>query len=615
MGVQGFNSKFISVLESRGNEMVYKCGAFFIDGNQLMFEVFALFKSKLCSEAKKGTYLNSGDSQEIIYHVPKDLASDLENIWTKIEILARKVIGKKLEIIKDYKKLEEIYIALDGTPCYGKIQQQMKRRKSSEKFYFDKKLFLTSAMTCPGTRYSNLFSRVFDEEFTRFVENYKNADGTYQIRLTKSLVDIPGEGEHKILDMVRHCKFVKHTKNDDRCVVIVSNDSDTVISLIHQNLSSVFVATSVFTNGVSNERIISLDDLSKQMSPDQEILRNMPLIISLTGNDFLPETLISQNFDIFYDMCLKLCVDPKKKKVLNLTTEIETEEGFVTVIDYENLSNFFGYIASIEAKMYTQPLPKTLNFREKPPLFLRPRMTTYDESELRNFKYKYYERFFISYHLYSKGTRFEEISEEMLLKFEIEVSLAYLKTFVWYFYYQSGLHVNKPLDNTYYEYCYPPLFTSLYMVLTEKREEFMINFSHEANKDLIPRERPLNYFENLKSFIHLHHYMILQKEEYELLYPNDKIFDKEVDAVKTFKNFEEKTIPLRGNSQKFQKFLEVYPFLDIRGFLERHEHHVTDNPHKIKNHGREKDEKHEKVSFSLFSTNGRSLDFGELPCS
>lgn len=602
MGVSKFNGKIMKNLPSRSSEAVANCGAYCADGNQVMFDAIKMFSGMFCKK----------ESNEV-YRINPEKFATVEKVWEELSNVMKKSVEIRVRFLSQCKQLEEIYIALDGTPCYGKIQQQMKRRKSKEGYYLGNQLVFSTAMTCPGTKFSNMFAEIFSEKFTSFVMNGpKNQDGTYYLKLTKSLTDIPGEGEHKILDMVRRCKFSNYVKNTSgKSIMILSNDSDTVISLLHQNVSSVYFQTSVYFNKNIEERIVSLDDVRMAITDNYDMLKNIPLLFAFMGNDFLPEMMISQNIDTFHTNIINLCMDPNRRTILQLTKNLETSDGNITVINFDALTDLFGYIASVEAKIYTNPTPATQNCPEKPAI-LKHRVTDYNENELRSIKYKYYERVYTNFMLYAKGTNVEKVSENDLLKFEIEMSISYIKTFVWYFYYQSGYEVSKPLDNSFYEYCYPPLFSSLYMVLMDKKPEIMVNFSHDFNKDLIPKERTAEYFENLPIFTRLHLYMILQKDDYDTVYA-DNFYDRDVNYVKTFKPYEDKNQPLRNHSDKFPCFLNVYPFLDISEFLERYRNQSVEKVGKLVTLGGYSEPKSERFAESKYSIGGKKINFGELP--
>lgn len=606
MGVSGFVSKYLKNLQSQSEFVRKTCAVFFADYNQCLHESMELFGAMFCEP----------DPKDLNIQVIKTLKTE-EQAWTELKKMMERIITMKIAVLKTYTQLEEIYIAMDGTPCYGKIQQQMKRRKESRKFTLNGKTVFSSAMTLPGTRLTEEFSKILDQLYTKFVEDTKNSDGSYRLKLTKSLTDIAGEGEHKILDMVRKHKYADYSENvGEKTILVMSNDSDSVISLIHQNVSSVFIDTRVFTRGIPQEKIISIDEVKKTIVSDHMMLKNMPLLLAFAGNDFLPEMLNAQNFDVFHDAVIATCIDTKKRIPLNLTKEFtpEGKTSSVTVIDYDKLMDFFSNMSSIEMQMYISKTPATPNCMSEKPAIIRGKEPG-SELDFIQMKYRYYEKAFINYNKHVKGIEIKEPKEETLVEFEMQMARAYLKTYVWYYYYQSGFEVSKPLDNSYYEYCYPPLYNSLYILLAGGKKDFLIEFSHEHNPELIPRERDYDYFERQPCFNELHHYMVLQKEDYELVCPEDqRIFDREIDHVKNSKNFDEKTIPLRYFNEKKPNYLQVYPFLNIFDFMERYKARAIVKEKKKTVLGRSDDFiSSKKITSSRFAIGNKKLNFGELP--
>lgn len=559
MGISMFNSLFIGKVKSQ-KQKLHTCVAFFADYNQVMFDCMISFASRYCLKKPDGNY-------EII----ASKISSIEDAWDKLKKIFTAYVNFKIELLKnEMPNLEEIYIAMDGSPCYGKIQQQMKRRKNSARYYLGDKIFFSDSMTLPGTKFSNEFAQILRDKYTKFVEETRNKDGNYRFKLTISLTDIGGEGEHKILDMLRKSSHTSYSQNSgDKCVVLYSNDSDVLISLCHQNITSVLIETKVYQGGVPEEKIVSLEDVKNIMSPDGYSLKNAPLLIAFAGNDFLPEMLNAQDLNLLWTVTNEICSHSK----LELTKSVNS----TAVIDFKNLELFLSYMTSIEMDMYLTGIKnKHTGAIMKPPI-LNGDLKNREEFAFIDIKYNYYKNFYIKYKEHSEGVKVTEVTEKELVAFEMEVALAYLKTYVWYFYYQSGYEVGKPLDNSYYKYCYPPLYNSLYILLSSKKESYFVNFCHETNKNLFPVERTSNYFERLPNFYHLHHYMVLSEIDYNAIYEETRISDPDVEKVKKAKVFSDESFPLRASSSKNPKYIDVYPFLDIFSIMEKHHTQVKAN--------------------------------------
>ncbi|CAG8831150.1 17244_t:CDS:2, partial [Racocetra persica] len=139
------------------------------------------------------------------------------------------------ELILMVKPKELIFIAVDGVAPRAKMNEQRNRRfKSTLKVSYSK--FDSNSVT-PGTRFMEDFSKYIKEFIFNKIENN---DNWRKIKIIYSGHDVPGEGEHKIMEDIRH--------SNSTCGCIYGRDSDLILlGLLHYK---------------KNLRILSSEDFS-----------------------------------------------------------------------------------------------------------------------------------------------------------------------------------------------------------------------------------------------------------------------------------------------------------------------------------------------------------------
>lgn len=562
MGVTKFNSIFVSSHENKKQEVETTCRAYFFDLNQYIFSVINLFIFSYCEKKKKP------ETDETVDYVLKKSVDKPKDAFRET---CSAIIDDVLASLDKYKQLKEIHLAMDGTPCHGKIQQQVKRRKNPERIYYSdgNKLFMSNAMTVVGTFVTDIFSSVITEKFNYYLSKKKR-----EIFIEMSLCDIPGEGEHKILDMVRRCSYANFSEGSPQEIIIIdSNDSDTIISLLHQQISYTFIRTQVYNNKVPEEKIVSLSDIRDVMTKTPSDVENLPLFIAFAGNDFLPEMLDTLEIGEMFQRMKSLY----QKKLTKYVKIDEHKE--VKVIDFKNLEEFIKIMSDAELQMYHSKI-KIDASSESNPKFRDAQFETKipeNNSEKFEFKKNYYNYVYKKYREAAYGHKqkslinFEFPDEDcaeyikILGNFEMEMALSYMKTYVYYYYYQSGFSVDEPLNNSYYPYGFPPLYNSLKkLFVCKEKEKYLIQFSHEYNPNLIPKERDIDYYNKLPKFTKLHHFMIFQTPELMAIY--DEIpFDDRTTEQKRQRGVLKDT---RFKTRFAKNPIEICPCVDITRLLE-----------------------------------------------
>ena len=209
----------------------------------------------------------------------------------KIDIieLENKMIESILEYINDIVKFtnpkELLYISIDGVPPRAKCTQQRLRRFKSikeKKFINELKLesgldtedlWDTNAIT-PGT----IFMKKLSEAIKKNMSKYKNIN----CNIILSDANVPGEGEHKILQYLKNNQKTNDNYND----IIYGLDADLIMLAMSTNNSNIALLRE------------PVHFKNKNFDPDED---NLPDFLYLDIN-YLKSQLV-------YEICLKLDKD------------------------------------------------------------------------------------------------------------------------------------------------------------------------------------------------------------------------------------------------------------------------------------------------------------------
>jgi hypothetical protein len=564
MGVKQFNSTFVSRnIPASLDAMRDTCAAVAIDTNQFIHQALGKLIKEICVEKEPD------DKTETYILKPNFRSSSTDSLHAIYTDIAKDVLDTVINELYSIKNLREVFVTMDGTPCYGKIQNQIVRRRNPKRIIKSvldihgkktEKLVLSSAHIIPGTPLMNAFTTALRAKIDEFSTERKD------VSITLSLTDIPGEGEHKALDYLTASPYtsfnrVENTDGDQgkrfvtRSFLIWSNDSDVIISLLHRAVANVYVMTDVNTPTGTSLKCISLSTVRESICQERHDVLNAPLLLAFAGNDYLPEMFNTLDIKAAYNRMRELCNSTDLSEPLCLTKDAETpkfslqvresdevmpvdaigtgervqqkaaprtftriEYGSYRVIDTTALCKFLRMMAEEEIQSYyptlDQPrrgLTRTLRIPPDPDYTRNPVA----------FKRKYYRvvhKDLARIQASPINPRIEgEPTDSELYDLEMELATAYLRTYYWYYYYQSGMTSGPNMDNTFYPYVHPPLYSSLFIVLDRAKREQMINFDYTYNSSLQPVPRDLDYFKNLPVFTSLHQYIVLQPKDYELL--------------------------------------------------------------------------------------------------
>lgn len=528
MGVSKFLGTFGASLPSLIEQMRQNCYGVAIDMNQFIHQALEDLKE------------SHGEGEEECNGITtiklNESLKTTDELLAVYRILTGQVLGRVFNELNQITNLKDLYLTMDGTPCFGKLQNQIERRRKSKRFVTKTGLLLlSSAFILPGTPLMTTFTQAFLEQ----IELIKSKKPGLNVVLSSS--DVPGEGEHKALDYLSSSSYTSFSTERQGWFMIWSNDSDVIISLLHRPVVNVYIMTD-FVSRVAGQFIkttkcVDLSGFRQRLCDDVREVQNSPILLMFQGNDYLPEMLNSFDIQVCYNKLKSLCRTELTKEIKPKQAD---QEAFRS-IDFEALRDFLRILIEEEIQLYfpviinetsgratsvqsnpSQPVLKLTPGQQRflGGLKFRPTVDVYLQNRTA-FKREYYAM--VYRHLKAVGIveGTDSPTNAELYQLEMQMSLSYLKTFTWYFYYQSGFHTEAPLDNCYYSFCFPPLYSSLYIMLERAEPENMIQFDWTHNPILRPVRRQLDYFEKLKSFNQLHHYIVLQEEDFKFLYPTD----------------------------------------------------------------------------------------------
>ena len=186
-----------------------------------------------------------------------------------------------------------LVIAVDGVAPYAKINQQRQRRFKTALDSKGKSKFNSSAIT-PGT------------EFMKNIHNYlerwfkANSNTTYQTATYQTLALIPdkliysshmepGEGEHKIMDLMRMGEI-----KGDGAHVLYGMDADLIVLSLLSPISNIYLMREDVENIINIEK---LKYVLQQKLGKENVIPDFAFMTFLIGNDFLPHTPAFSNLD------------------------------------------------------------------------------------------------------------------------------------------------------------------------------------------------------------------------------------------------------------------------------------------------------------------------------
>ena len=221
------------------------------------------------------------------------------------------ISSKLQEILAQVQPQETLVIAIDGVAPQAKVSQQRQRRFRSAMESTDKTVFDSNAIT-PGTD----FMIRLDNFIQRWIVSYRQ---TLPPNVIYSSHMVPGEGEHKIIDMMRSGQISGNGSH-----VLYGMDAD----LIMLSLIAPVDRISLMREDIRD--VIDIDTLKGALKEELKLptaVRDFVVMVFTIGNDFLPHMPAFENLDRALQVLVKVYHDTG----VSLTTDED--------LDWEGLAD------------------------------------------------------------------------------------------------------------------------------------------------------------------------------------------------------------------------------------------------------------------------------------
>ena len=641
MGIKKFIVTFISNLPASSEAMRKTCAGVAIDANQFLYQALECLIDRTCDGREKNKKEGG-----IEYNFVRKEFESTEKLLSVYKTCCEETIDGIISELNQIEHLRELYITMDGTPCYGKIQDQVKRRRTPRRIVIKTAdttiTLLSSATILPGTPIMDVFTSALRSKFEEYSRAYPI------VSLTISLTDIPGEGEHKALDYLSASPYTSFTRPENptesnRTFLIWSSDSDVIVSLIHRPVVNVYVmSVNVKRKSTESEiKCISLEHVRKNLCNDNREILNAPLLLAFAGNDYLPEMLNSGDIGQMYDNLRSICKGSAvRAEDLSLTMEDKPDHPKKDILLDERRNDEVIPEETVDEGINPVIIPSTRQNTPKKPMYrytrvidfkaLRILFRTMAEEELavyfnnrrdakRNLLFQRELNTVLTDRVAFKRDYYRMVHEELskvgaspitpkgtiptdteLYELEMKLSTDYMATYCWYYYYQTGMESGH---DRYYSYTFPPLYSSLFILLDRAERSYLIEFDPAVNPSLKPRERELDYWQSLHSFNALHQFMVLQPEDYALIVPpaQDKLTRNEPELAFIRSNVYKTTNVI----DRYNAPLEVSKPIPVRELVSKYRNLVSIPDAQLVKLGRQQETEQRKKNVSnRFSLKG-----------
>jgi len=432
------------------------------------------------------------------------LAEEQKKDNINFKSLQNKMMNHSIEYIEkiiEYVKPEKgVYIAIDGPVCCAKIKQQRQRRFRSvhDKQVFDKikakhnkpiPYYWNNSAISPGTK----FMEKLHFKIIKWAEEYKKKNN---IQIIYSSSNVPGEGEHKLLN------FIKENKKNDFSYVTYGLDADLIFLMLVTQSDKIYLlreaqqfeakASEDQLNFVSIKRLRESiydsfqEPIGQDIKLDQNrIINDFIFLCYFLGNDFLPHILaldISKNgidylvnkYSQTYLEHLDYLLSSDTKTVnqnfiKSFLEKLATDEESILTENFsKHKKHFFHGSGEYEKELFRI---ENLQFKIDDPIGVGI------DSDYRN---KYYKHYF-------------DVSDDELEEFVEKLVKNYLIGVRWvaHYYFQKN-----PDWSWYYTYDYPPFITDI--------SKYLINMNtieFKENSPMTPFEQLLVILPQQSNFL------------------------------------------------------------------------------------------------------------------
>ena len=453
-----------------------------------------------------------------IHYCCREILKDEVFNKSKQNEIEDKMIGnviKYIDLLIDYSKPRKLlYIAIDGSAPKAKLNQQRMRR--FKKFYEKREIdriktennveidttpeWDTNAIT-PGTLFMNKLS-------IKLKSYYRNRNKS-NLKIIISDSNIPGEGEHKLLEHIRS----NYTEKESN--IIYGLDADLIMLCLIANKPNIYLLreTVELDNRIHVEGFkflyLSIDNLKKNLLSEilerlgeiyltqqqkDNIINDYIFLSFILGNDFIPHSpsvgIKNKGIDLLLDLYVRYYYDCKSNLVI-----LEEKK-----INHDFLKNIFRDLGLMEDSLL-ETFTKKRNYKRKPNKVYENNFER--EKDMLNLYPQYHRDIEIKINQGSKDWRERYYKDlfNMEEQYEIDqVCHKYLEGIFWNFHYYNYGCISWEWS---YYYNYPPSFNDLY--------NYMGKYVSDINLIKLPKSKPFKPFEQLL--------MVLPNNSRELLPP------------------------------------------------------------------------------------------------
>lgn len=230
---------------------------------------------------------------------------------------------KLQEILAQVQPVETFVMAIDGVAPQAKISQQRQRRFKNTLTQEGKVVFDSNCIS-PGTD----FMIRLDNFLQRWIVAYQ---ATLPPKVIYSSHMVPGEGEHKIMELMRSGEI-----GGEGSHVLYGMDADLIMLSMLAPLNNI----SLMREDIRD--VIDIDAFKQAIQLElgtKTAIHDYVVMMFMIGNDFLPHSPALEDMDL----SIRTMIDIYKK-----TGRSITEDGD---IEWEGLSAFLSSIARVEPKL------------------------------------------------------------------------------------------------------------------------------------------------------------------------------------------------------------------------------------------------------------------------
>jgi 5'-3' exoribonuclease 1 len=449
------------------------------------------------------------------------------------------VVSTKLhEIITQVNPQEILVIAIDGVAPQAKISQQRQRRFKTAMETKDVPVFDSNSIT-PGTD----FMIRLDNYIRRWLISNQ---ATLPAKVIYSSHMVPGEGEHKIIDLMRSGEI-----SGDGSHVLYGMDADLIMLSLIAPIDRIFLMREDIND------VIDIDSLKAALNEELKLPTavNDFVVMSFTiGNDFLPHMPTLEDLDKGLHTLMNVYLETGR----SLTTEDD--------LDWEGLQIFLNNVSKLEPSLLEEESSRDVKYPSRMLAVATQRTEKIEQGDVMTIGAKITFKNVLNYGVF-RGAWYQN---ELLPKDTTSLSLIqalspktygvtldkvitmcqyYLKGLAWiYNYYTKG---TAAISSDYvYRYNHTPLLTDIAGVLNQiKRVD-----GYMAQ----PNQVVLNPVHQLLSVLPLKSKSLLPKEVQHLMSKDSPISDMYPETAIT---------EMDGKNADWQG-LVIIPFVDPMRVIE-----------------------------------------------